>query len=83
MLFTTVINLPSGQATIETLDWNEDGYEVCGFETVTHLPNGDSYGNGPESSEETPLALHLYAVERVVKDHAGPDWTGVTSTWSL
>ena len=79
MLFTTTINLPTGQAKVETVDWNAPGYEVCGFETVTTLASGESWGNGPEDEGETPLSLHMYAVHHL----ATRNGVGLENNWQL
>ena len=79
-LFLTVVRLADGtQATVKTFDWNTPDYEVCGFECMTYLPNGESWGTGPEKNDDTPLTLHLYAVGEVAEMRG----VGMESNWSL
>ena len=71
VMFKTSITLPKmrGVAEVVTVDWTVPGYELCGFETVTTLPDGDQWGNGPETDDETPLGLHLYAVQHLAENY--------------
>jgi hypothetical protein len=64
-MFTTVLNVPGlGEAKVTTVDFQQPGYEVCGFESVTTFFDGFSFGIGPDNGE-SPSELHDIAVEQL------------------
>lgn len=61
-----------GDVVITTMDFSQPGYEVCGFETTTTLPDGREFGVGPDNGE-SPAELHAECsdpaeVARAVKE---------------
>lgn len=55
---TTVVTIEGvGPVTVTTVDFDTPGYEINGFETTTTLPDGQSFGCGPDNNE-TPAQLH-------------------------
>jgi len=46
-----------GDVVVTTVDFSTPGYELCGFECMTTLPDGQEWGTGPDNWE-TPAELH-------------------------
>jgi len=62
VLLRTVVPVEGiGLVVVETVDFTQPGYEVCGHETVTSLPDGRSFSCGPDNGE-TPAELHAAEV---------------------
>ena len=58
MNLVTVVTIEGvGDVVVMTVDFTRPGYELCGFETTTTLPDGRCWGNGPDYGE-SPEELH-------------------------
>ena len=58
MNLVTVVTIEGvGDVVVTTVDFTRPGYELCGFETTTTLPDGRCWGCGPDDGE-SPEELH-------------------------
>jgi hypothetical protein len=85
---TTVDVEGIGQISVVTVNFppyparpDENSYAYCGFESSVTLPDGCTYGNGPEDVGETPAQLHeavvAHAIETVLDRNSGEYFSGV------